>query len=181
MGAGAATRQVPQNSREPAGALLQGAAPARAAPLGRFLSLPPREDREHEVHIAAALAAALSTGGQAAPVTLSAAQMDELTADSLVPPGRDRCALYLDEHECVLALRVEGENTASASAAASASLTVETFGIRGGQRLSAAFLLQLLEFAAAAADCAVASPTAAPQRRSPPCCSTIARIRNRCV
>jgi hypothetical protein len=66
----------------------------------------------------------LATVSQAAPVTLTPSQMDELTAGSVAPPAG---AIVLISIETSASSRseVEGEGTASASAAASASVTVE--------------------------------------------------------
>lgn len=66
----------------------------------------------------------LAPVAQAAPVTLSLSQMDELTAGSLGPPGGATVLISIST-SAFSRSEVEAEGIASASAEASASVTVE--------------------------------------------------------
>jgi hypothetical protein len=64
----------------------------------------------------------LASVAQAAPVTLSLSQMDELTAGSLEPPGG--AIVLISISRAFSRSEIEGEGTVSSSAAASASVTL---------------------------------------------------------
>jgi hypothetical protein len=66
----------------------------------------------------------LATAVQAAPVTLSLSQLDEVTAGSEERPG-GRTVLISTSTSAFSRSEVEGEGTASASAQASASVRTE--------------------------------------------------------